>query len=832
MIKLNLDNLLFSKAFLDLKYKTKSKQAIKNINDKFNDWKLDFLKVDKLVDTKKINNFVKKNKDNYKNIVVLWIGWSALWTRAFFQALKWKYYNELSRKKRWNNPKLYILDNIDPHEIKNLLDLIELEETLFIVISKSWGTIETLSQFSFFKNKIKNKWLDIKKHFVIVAWENSNFKRESIKNGFEVFDIPDWIWWRFSIFTPVGLLPLAFVWINIDKILSWVSGYRDELLVDDSSKNIALLTSMINYHSYMELWKNILVLFPYATNLFFLWEWYKQLLAESLWKWWLWLTPNTAIWVTDQHSQLQLYYDWPNDKILNFIEVDDWSVDFNITDSQRFSFKQLLDIEKFATAKSITDYNKINYTIKIGKLNEKNLAKLILLYEIQIAIMAEFFWVNAFDQPWVEIWKNIAKEIINQNIWKLEFLENASNKNITFIGWWNGQSWILTIFTEYLWKIKKTHNINYKINSIVAMSDDWRTTWKLMRAFLNEFWKHLPPPWDLRRILFVLSKSKYKDFFQVLFERIFSISWQIKDFSIKELFFQIINEILDEWKIVDLKSDLEAFRNNKWEIFEIINSLEDNILSYRLNLKEDIKWHKFWNILMASLFKYFWDYEKMLDFIKELLLVEDNVLPITTQEAYIKAILKNWEIIERQDNISNVAWYNSAISKIELLNNSVVPKITENIKNAIKSSDYIIIWPGDLYTSIIANFIISWLTEEIEKSEAKIIYLLNANNKFWETTNYKILDFIDNIQKNLGNKKIDYVFWNKKIPKLTKQQELNFKNNISVKWWEYLLLDKREKEKINSKYKNIKIISGEYINSKDLYKYNENMIKDLISILK
>ena len=832
MIKLNLDNLLFSKAFLDLKYKTKSKQAIKNINDKYNNWKLDFLKIDKLVDTKKINHFVKKNKDNYKNIVVLWIGWSALWTRAFFQAIKWKYYNELSRKKRWDNPKLYILDNIDPIEINNLLDLIELKQTLFIVISKSWWTIETLSQFTFFKNKIKYIWLDIKKHFVVVAWESSNFKKESLKNWFEVFDIPDWIWWRFSIFTPVGLLPLAFIGIDIDKILAWVSEYKNELLNDDSSKNIALLTSMINYHSYMELWKNILVFFPYVTNLFFLWEWYKQLLAESLWKWGLWLTPNTAIWVTDQHSQLQLYYDWPNDKILNFIEVENSNVDYNIINTQKFSFKQLLDIEKFATAKSITDYNKINYTIKISEINERNLAKLILMYEVQIAIMAEFFWVNAFDQPWVEIWKNIAREIIAKNIWKLEFLENASNKNITFIGWWNGQSWTLKIFNEYLSKVRKTHNINYKINSIVAMSDDWRTTWKLMRAFVKEFWQHLPPPWDLRRILFVLSKSRHKDFFKILFERVIITSSNINNFNIKDLFFQVVNEILDEWKIVDLKKDLEEFLDKRWEVYEIINSLDNNILNYKLNLKENISWHKFWNILMASLFKYFWDYQKMLNFIKELLIVDDNVLPITVEEAHIKAILKNWEIIERQDNISNVAWYNSAIDRIELLNDSIIPQITVNIKNAIKESDYIIIWPGDLYTSIIANFIIKWLTEEIEKSDAKIIYILNANNKIWETTNYSILEFIDNIQKYLWYKKIDFVLGNKKIPKLSKKQEDDFKNNISVKWWEYLLLDKKEKEKINFKYQNIKIISWEYINSKDLYKYNENMIKDLISILK
>jgi len=81
----------------------------------------------------------------------------------------------------------------------------------------------------------------------------------------------------------------------------------------------------------------------------------------------------------------------------------------------------------------------------------------------------------------------------------------------------------------------------------------------------------------------------------------------------------------------------------------------------------------------------------MLEFMYELLDVNDEILPITTDVAYIKAILKDGNIIETQDNISNVADYDSAIEKIELLYPSIIPQITENIKKAIKNSDYIII---------------------------------------------------------------------------------------------------------------------------------------------
>ena len=418
MIKIDIEKLLFSKNFLELKYRTKSKEAIEKINKKYNSWGLDFLKVDENKDIKKVINFAEKTKNNFENIVVLWVGWSALWTRALMQALKWKYYNELSRKKRWNNPKLYILDNVDPKEIDDLVQVLDLKETMFIVISKSGWTIETMSQFSFFKDLIKKENLKPKNHFVIVAWENSPFKEKSLEKGYTVFDIPEWVGGRFSAFTNVWLLPLAFIWIDIEKILLWVNKIKQSLLSDNIFKNPALLTAIIQYHTYFELNKNITVFFPYVWNLFFLWEWYKQMMWESLWKWWIWVTTTSAIWTTDQHSQLQLYYDWPNDKLLTFLEVEDLWIDLEIWKNVPFTFKQLLDIEKYWTQMSISSYNKINYTIKIDKLNEETIWELIIMLEVQTAILWEFYGFNAFDQPWVEIGKKITKDELVNKYWE------------------------------------------------------------------------------------------------------------------------------------------------------------------------------------------------------------------------------------------------------------------------------------------------------------------------------------------------------------------------------------------------------------------------------
>jgi len=200
MIKLDLEKLLFPMSFLELKYKHIWLKTMEKLNKDYNEWKLSFLDLDINNDVQKIKDFINDKKDDFEDIVILGIWWSALWARAIMTALKWKYYNQLSREKRWGFPRLHILDNIDPQEIQNLTDLIELKTTLFIVISKSGNTIETNAQYQFFQRLILQEKLDYKKHFVIVAWETSIFKKEQIEKWLTVFDIPNPIWWRFSVF--------------------------------------------------------------------------------------------------------------------------------------------------------------------------------------------------------------------------------------------------------------------------------------------------------------------------------------------------------------------------------------------------------------------------------------------------------------------------------------------------------------------------------------------------------------------------------------------------------------------------------------------------------
>lgn len=400
--------------FLSQDLTKKWEKALSNFSKKVEAWEVWFVNLDENNDVKRIKKFVKKVRYDFENIVVLWIWWSALWARAILTALKWKYYNELSRKKRWDYPKIHILDNVDPVEIKNLLDVIDLEETIFIVISKSWTTIETLSQYNFFREKMQRKWLNLLKHFIFVAWEKSDFLKEKFESGFEVFGLQENVWWRFSVLSNVGLLPLAFAWIDIEKILNWLTNYKKIFFENNLIKNSALNSALLQFDSYKNNSKNITVFFPYYSNLKELWFWYKQIFNESLWKEENGPTLTISVWTTDQHSDLQLYIQWIKDKFIIFLEVENFEKDYKIEKNKEITFADLMHIEKYATQKSLTDHNVPNYTIKVDKIDEQIIWELIFFFEMQIAFLWELLEINAFDQPWVEFWKKIANERIKE----------------------------------------------------------------------------------------------------------------------------------------------------------------------------------------------------------------------------------------------------------------------------------------------------------------------------------------------------------------------------------------------------------------------------------
>lgn len=391
---------------------------------------------------------------------------------------------------------------------------------------------------------------------------------------------------------------------------------------------------------------------------------------------------------------------------------------------------------------------------------------------------------------------------------------------ITTIWGWNGQSNLLDAFYDYFPE-------NIEITSIVSMSDDGRTTGELMGAFKDELWLHLPPPGDLRRCLFSLSSSKYRDYFKLVFEYIFLNEEKIQNFTIFELFTQVNKELLFFGRWWDLKDELKKFVElESGDLYNLLKTEYKNILDFKLPLSSALKGHKFGNILMASLYYNFdKNYDEMITFMHSLLDVRANVIPVTTKKARIRAILWNWEVIESQDRISNVAEYSAGIADLELAECSASASHNTQVHKAIVWADYIIVWPGDLFTSIISNFIIWGVKQSLLESNAKIIYIWNSTNKWWETMWLTQLDFINKIERFLG-KRIDYFVLNNQKPELSEDQKIAFQNDISVKWWDYLFLTQGEKSELIRR--KVEVIEADLLDDNSFYKHNRQKISKVI----
>lgn len=366
----------------------------------------------------------------------------------------------------------------------------------------------------------------------------------------------------------------------------------------------------------------------------------------------------------------------------------------------------------------------------------------------------------------------------------------------------NGQSNLLDGLYQY-------GNDEYQISSIVSMSDDGRTTGELMTKFREELDLHLPPPGDLRRCLFMMSASPKRDEFQQYMETVIE-----RDIKISEL------TIWDYFKLVWAGEDFQKYL--EWK--------DTTILDFKLPLESSVKWHKVGNILMANLYYNFWkDYYSMLELMHKILEVTARIIPVTTGKAYIRAILWNGEVIESQDRISNVAAYTSGIADLELMEDSKEAYHHDDVRKSIEDTDYIIISPWDLFTSIISNLVVWGVKDAIKESKAKIIYIWNTTNKGGETQGLTCLDFINKIERFLW-RRIDIFLTNNKKLVLTEDERNRFENSISVKGGDFLYLSDGEKSELTRR--KIHYVEADLLDRKSFYKHNKkSLVVELKRIL-
>lgn len=372
-----------------------------------------------------VKEYASMVKDRFENILVLGIGGSALGGIALTEALLKPYWNLLSDEQREGFPRIFFLDNIDPDTMNSLFEFLDLKKTLVNVITKSGSTAETMSQFMIVKDRLEKELGDNYRYNVVATTDKRTgiLRQVAEQEGYKTFVIPDDVGGRFSVFSAVGLLPLALVGIDIEAVVNGIKDMDLALKNTDINENIAAQNALIHYLMDTKKGKNISVMMPYSSRLKYVADWYAQLWAESLGKNKdidgndvnIGPTPVKALGVTDQHSQIQLYNEGPNNKIINFIRVKEFDTTMEIPNIFEYTglnylggktVNQLLNAEADSTRVALADYQRPTVTIALQKVDPYNVAQLLYMLEVQTAIAGELYRINTFNQPGVEQAKN------------------------------------------------------------------------------------------------------------------------------------------------------------------------------------------------------------------------------------------------------------------------------------------------------------------------------------------------------------------------------------------------------------------------------------------
>ncbi len=359
--------------------------------------------------------------DNFtqKHIVVIGIGGSSLGTYAIYNFLSGA--NDFSTKK-----KLHFLESTDPLSIKSKLKEIDLNDALFIIISKSGTTVETISIFKYIYSII-----EISKNNCITITENdSALKKLSDSKDLVSFNIPKNVGGRFSVLSNVGLVPLYLMGVNIEKLLNGAK--KVNISFFQKEKYYDLLINKARFIAENKDQYNINAIFSYSEMLAGFNKWYVQIWGESLGKKHddninEGLTPIGLLGPVDQHSFLQLIVEGRRDKTVTFIKIKDFNSDIKVPDISlenletldslnNLDFAKLINMQADATIQSVQELKDIpTDVIECNEITENEIGKLIYYYELLTSLVSKFIGINAYDQPGVEFGKIILKDKLEKS---------------------------------------------------------------------------------------------------------------------------------------------------------------------------------------------------------------------------------------------------------------------------------------------------------------------------------------------------------------------------------------------------------------------------------
>ena len=387
--KISLSNQLnkkFDKIYNDLKIEIKNKNKTLNVLD------------DKFKFNLKLKDLNKYKK--FKTIVIIGMGGSILGANAIYN-----FFSSTIKKK------VYFFDDLDENKLISLKKKEHLPKILFIVISKSGNTIETLSN-TFALNIIKKN----SKNIILIS-EKKNNVLFSLSKKLNLFYVEhnSHIGGRYSVLSEVGIIPAYLMGVNINRLRSKISECVNKKNKDYLKKSTINLAQILKSKKF-----NSLIFLNYAPNLKKLLYWCQQLIAESLGKHGKGFLPVISNAPKDHHSLLQLYLDGPKDKLFyifsfekKFKQKINFSKNFEgLNFIKKKSISTIKNAQKNALIKSLLQNKSSFREFKIKKSNEETLGQLFSYFIIETIIVGKMLNINPYDQPAVEKVKLYTKKFL------------------------------------------------------------------------------------------------------------------------------------------------------------------------------------------------------------------------------------------------------------------------------------------------------------------------------------------------------------------------------------------------------------------------------------
>lgn len=325
-------------------------------------------------------------------------------------------------------PRLHFLDNIDPDRFDAVMACLEPARTGLIVISKSGGTAETLTQFFAALPRLSAGDDAHLGDRVLLITEPGDrpLRRLGMRYGLPILDHDPKVGGRFSALSLVGMLPAMIAGVDVAAIRAGAGAVLDGALATDDPSLVPPATGAalnVVYARERDVVQSVLM--PYSDILEPFGRWYRQLWAESLGKEGHGTTPIPAVGAVDQHSQLQLYLGGPNDKLYTLVladrrgtgaRVDPSLAEDLMADGGPLAYLagrtmgDLMEAEQRATAETLARNGRPVRILGLPRVDARGLGALMMHYMLETIIAAHLLGVDPFDQPAVEEGKVLARE--------------------------------------------------------------------------------------------------------------------------------------------------------------------------------------------------------------------------------------------------------------------------------------------------------------------------------------------------------------------------------------------------------------------------------------